>query len=213
MSKFTTQTLPFDGPIIITPNSVGEPRNYLTDINDTDELLPLLEMEEGEEFVVQSVETMPRGVLRGLHFNRKTPQGLLIGATSGAILMVVVDLRPESKTFGASHAIELSAENQQMIYIPKFYAQGLLTLEPHTEVVINYTTESTPNRESGIIWDDEILMIDWKFDRYDIDSNRLNMTAKDKKLPSFRSYNQHDLWPGRIIKRSYALKRLLNSKL
>ncbi len=132
--------------------------------------------------------------------------------TSGSALHVAVDLRPEAKSFGASHAVELSAENQQMLYIPPYYAHGFLTLEPNTEVVINYTKEHTPDADAGIIWDDEILAIDWRFDRYDIDSNRLNISPKDRKRPSFRSYNQHDLWPNRCTKKSYALKRLLNKK-
>lgn len=209
MSKFTIKEFPFEGPKIIVPNNENEPRAYLVELEEQESYK---QMGVEETFAQHTCEKFARGVLRGLHFQRKNPQGRFIAVTSGSALTVVVDLRPESKTFGASHAIELSAVNEQMIYVPQYFAHGFLTLEPQTEVVINYTNPYSEADDSRIIWDDEILAIDWRFDRYDIDQKRLNLSAKDRKSPSFRSYNQHDLWPGRVIKKSYALKRLLNTR-
>ncbi len=210
MSKFIIKEMPFEGPKIITPATEGESRAYIADL-DLEESYEAMGIET--QFAYHTSEKFPRGVLRGLHFQRRSPQGRFVAVTSGSILFVVVDLRPESKEFGASHAVELSAENQQMVYVPEYFAHGFLTLETNTEVVINYTTDHSEDSDARIIWDDEILTIDWRFDRYDIDSKRLNLTPKDRKAPSFRSYNHHDLWPGRIIKKSYALKRLLNKKI
>ncbi len=200
--KYQIQEIPIEGMKVITPEVEGDSRNFLSDLDTQDEF-SLMALDE--EFVQQNVEKLPRGVLRGLHFQRENSQGTLLAVTSGRALCVGTDLRPESKSFGASHAVELTVENERLFYIPPYFAHGFLTLEPNTEVVMLYTQEYDAAQVSTMIWDDEILAIDWQFERFEIDAKRLNISQRDKKAPSFRSYNQNSLWINRPKKSKYAI--------
>ncbi len=206
MSTFTSKATPtIEGPMIIKPNELGASRSWLTEPEQNAEFIEAMGLEESfEEFYS---ERMARGVLRGLYFQRKDSYAKLLAVTSGRALCVAIDLRPESKTFGAANSVELNAENEALLYVPAYFACGFLTLEASTEVVVNCAGHYDPKEESGIIYDDEILAINWQFERYDIDECRLNMTQRDKKLPSFRSYNQNTLWVNRPKKSKYALSR------
>ncbi len=209
MSTFTTKSFPFDGPMIISGSSAADNMAFLSNPEMQDEYS---QMGIEESLTHHTTQSQPRGTIRGLYFQRKDPLAQLVAVTEGSILLVVVDMKPESKTFGASHAVELSAENGLMVYIPQYFAMGFLTLDYKNQIVVNYTKPYMEENNSGIVWDDEILAIDWRFERYDIDAKRLNISMKDRKLPSFRSYSQHELWPNRSLKRTYALKRLLNQR-
>ncbi len=204
--SFTTKsTSSIEGPIIIRPTSLGGSREWLTQLEGSAEIYASMGLEE--EFTQHTSEKMARGVVRGLYFQRKDSAPKIMGVTSGRALCVVVDLRPESKTFGAANSVELSLESETLLYVPPYFACGCLTLEPATVVVCNSTDNYCPSEESGIIYDDEILSINWQFERYEIDEKRLNMTQRDKRWPSFRSYNQNTLWINRPKKSKYALAR------
>lgn len=153
-----------------------------------------IELGIDEEFVQDNHSKSARGVLRGLHFQREHTQGKLVRVISGAILDVAVDLRPDSPTYGASHSFELSAENKRMFWIPAQFAHGFMTLEKDTEIVYKCTDYYHPESEAGIAWNDPILAIEWQFERYDIDEKYLNISPKDKKFPTFRSWNPKTLW-------------------
>ncbi len=205
MSQFTTKTTPIpEGPIIIRPTEYGLSRDYLSE-TEPQGILELLD--SPIPFAHHYKERYARGVVRGLHFQSKDSYAKLIAVTSGRILDIAIDLRPESKTFGAAHSVELSAENETMFYIPPYFAHGFLTLEANTEVVFNCTAPHNPALESGIIFDDEILAINYQFERYDIDEKRLSLTQRDRKLPCFRSYNPNALWINRPKKSKYALNK------
>ncbi len=195
-----------DGLLVITPAVLGGSRDYLFDPQSEESVEAFAQMGITEGFVEHIEERYARGVLRGLHFQNIDPVGLLLSVKSGRALCVAVDLRPESKTFGASYSVELNEYNESMLYIPQYYAHGFMTLEQGTEVVFNFTGEYDPKSELGIIYDDEVLAIDWQFERYEIDEKYLNMTQKDKKSRSFRMYNQHELWPNRPKKSKYAIR-------
>ncbi len=205
MSKFTVKSTPtIEGPMIIRPNELGASREWLTEL-EPQEIFAEMGLEES--FVQLTGEKMARGVMRGLYFQRKDSYSRLVGVVSGRVLAVVVDLRPESKSFGAANSVELSSENEALLYVPQYFAYGFLTLEPATEVVCLGSAEIDPATEAGITFDDEILAIDWQFERYEIDERRLSMNQKDKKFPSFRSYNKNTLWINRPKKSKYALSR------
>ncbi|MFR9603036.1 MAG: dTDP-4-dehydrorhamnose 3,5-epimerase [Rikenellaceae bacterium] len=201
--KYSTQETPMEGAIIITPNIEGESREFLFDLEGGHDEYKLMGLDV--EFVQHSSEVYARGVIEGLHFQRENTPAMIVAVTSGRALCVATDLRPECSTFGASHAVELTDENERMIYIPPYFSFGFMTLEPKTEVVCNYTGEYDPATQSSIIWDDEILAIDWQFERYDIDQKWLKISPKDKKAPAFRSYNQNTLWINRPKKSKYAM--------
>jgi dTDP-4-dehydrorhamnose 3,5-epimerase len=105
-----------------------------------------------------------RGTLRGMHF-QKSPHGQakIIRATRGALLDVVIDLRDTSPTFKQWDAIELTADNHRMIYMPEGIAHGYLTLADDTEASYQVSAPWVPSAESGVRWDDPAFAIAWPF--------------------------------------------------
>ena len=205
MANFTIKTTPIaEGPIILRPAELGLSRDYIYDLASSEVLEAT---EHPAPFVEQTTERYARGVMHGLHFQSKGSYAKLVTVTNGRILAVAVDLRPESKSFGASHSVELTLENEAMFYIPPYFAFGFLTLEAKTEVLVSCAAPYDANAESGIIYDDEVLAIDWQFERYDIDEKRLSITQRDRNRPCFRSYNPNALWIGRPKKSKYALTK------
>lgn len=191
MANFNVTETPIEGLLIIEPTVNADKRGFFMESYSKRDFE---EMGITEEFVQDNHSKSARGVLRGLHFQREQSQGKLIRVTAGAVLDVAVDLRPGSRTYGASHSVELSADNKRMFYIPPMFAHGFLTLENDTEFMYKCTDYYHPESEAGIIWNDQILCIDWQFERYDIDEKYLNISPKDKKLPIFRHWDPHTLW-------------------
>ena len=85
----------------------------------------------------------------------------VVRALRGALWEVILDLRPESPTFGRSFGAELTAENRRMMYVPRGFAQGILTLEPDTEALYLVSAYYDPGRERGVRWNDPRFSISW----------------------------------------------------
>jgi len=103
-----------------------------------------------------------RGTLRGMHFQvAPHAQAKIVRATRGALLDVIVDLREESPTFRQWDAVELTAENRRMLYMPEGIAHGYLTLEDNTEAHYFASSPWAPKAESGVRWDDPAFGISW----------------------------------------------------
>ncbi len=115
-----------------------------------------------DDFVQENHSKSAKGVLRGLHFQRGTAaQGKLLRCFSGAILDVAVDIRRGSPTFGKWEAVELTAENSQMLYMPPGFAHGFLVLSETAEILYKCTAEYSPKDEGGVLWNDPAIGIDW----------------------------------------------------
>jgi len=122
-----------------------------------------------------------KGVIRGLHFQAPPfDQTKLVRCVSGNILDVAVDLRTNSKTYGKSFSIELSSENNKQLFIPKGFAHGFQVLSEIA--IVNYKVDNyyNPKSDSGLIWNDKDLSIDWNLDIKPI------LSDKDLKLISFK---------------------------
>ena len=132
-------------------------------------------------FVQDNESKSNKGVIRGLHF-QKPPyaQTKLIRCISGSILDVAVDLRLKSKTYGKSFSIELSSENNKQLFVPKGFAHGFQVISD--EAIVNYKVDNfyNPKSDSGIIWNDKDLSIDWNLDIKPV------ISLKDLKLISFK---------------------------
>ena len=103
-----------------------------------------------------------RGTLRGMHYQAAPwEEAKLVRCTMGAIYDVIVDLRPESPTFGRWMACELSAENRRMIYIPGRFAHGFQTLEDRSEVFYQMSAPYHPEAARSVRWNDPAFAIDW----------------------------------------------------
>jgi dTDP-4-dehydrorhamnose 3,5-epimerase len=112
-------------------------------------------------FVQDNQSFSVKGVLRGLHF-QKAPyaQGKLVRVLVGKVLDIAVDLREDSPTFGKYESFLLDAAQQNMAYIPEGFAHGFVALE---DSVFSYKCTNTYHKasESGLIWNDPDLNIDW----------------------------------------------------
>jgi dTDP-4-dehydrorhamnose 3,5-epimerase len=106
-----------------------------------------------------------RGTLRGMHF-QKAPheQVKIIRCTRGALLDVIVDLRPDSPAYRQWEAVELSADNRRMFYMPKGIAHGYITLTDGAEAYYHASTPWVPEAESGVRWNDSAFGIKWPFE-------------------------------------------------
>ncbi len=136
-----------------------------------------------EEFVQDNHSKSVKGVLRGLHF-QKSPyeQGKLVRCIQGVVFDVAVDIRKDSSTFGKWYGIKLSSENKRMLWIPKGFAHGFLTLSDTAEVIYKVSgSEYNPQYDAGIRWNDPTINIDWPFEEYGIQTPLLS--PKDGKLP------------------------------
>jgi dTDP-4-dehydrorhamnose 3,5-epimerase len=165
-----------EGLILVKPRIFNDDRGYFYESYNSE-----LFKKAGipHEFVQDNQSLSAKNVLRGLHF-QKPPysQGKLVRVLSGAVLDVAVDIRKSSPTFGQHIVVELSAANKLMLWIPPGFAHGFLSLEDQTIFLYKCTAPYHKESESGIIWNDPELGIDW------------NMTdplvsGKDLELPVF----------------------------
>jgi dTDP-4-dehydrorhamnose 3,5-epimerase len=115
-----------------------------------------------------------RGTLRGMHFQAMPfAEAKLVRCSSGAIHDVIIDLRPESKNFKRHFAVELSARNGRMLYIPEGFAHGFQTLEADTEVFYQMSEIYSAPHARGVRWNDPAFGIKWpEADRIIIDRDR-----------------------------------------
>ena len=103
-----------------------------------------------------------RGTLRGMHFQYPPRAELkLVRCTRGAILDIIVDLRPESPTYLQHFAVELSADNYLSLYVPERFAHGYQALEDNTETSYQVGEFYAPGFESGLLYSDERLGLEW----------------------------------------------------
>lgn len=116
------------------------------------------------DFVQDNHSRSGRGVLRGLHYQLKQPQGKLVRVTSGAVFDVAVDLRRSSSTFGRWAGVILSAENQRMFWVPPGFAHGFLVLSESADFLYKASDYYSPEQEQSILWNDSDLAIDWPLD-------------------------------------------------
>ena len=136
-------------------------------------------------FVQDNRSYSKRNVLRGLHFQKKHQQDKLISVLCGKIFDVVVDIRKDSATFGQWLGIELSAENRKQLFIPKGFAHGYIVLSEDAEILYECSEKYYPDEESGILWNDKDLQIDWQIE----DKEKLILSEKDKKWQTWKEFS------------------------
>lgn len=165
------------GVFKISPKIYSDNRGHFIESYNAETLKPWL----GDlTFVQDNHSFSKKGVLRGLHFQKgEHAQGKLVRVAMGKVLDVVVDIDPKSPTFGQHDKFLLDGENYEMIFLPNTMAHGFIALE---DTIFTYKCTNFYNveSESGIIWNDEDLGIDWEIDSPII-------SKKDIELPSFSS--------------------------
>lgn len=158
LGKFKFTEAGIKGLYIIEPTVFGDNRGYFMETYNYNEF-----KEAGLDmvFVQDNQSKSKKGVLRGLHFQKKHPQGKLVRVISGEVFDVAVDIREGSPTFGKWYGVVLSAENKKQFYIPEGFAHGFLVLSDEAEFVYKCTDFYHPEDEGGIIWNDPQIGIEW----------------------------------------------------
>ncbi len=183
MGKISVTTLEIEGLYVIEPAVYEDERGYFMEsynLNDFKEAgLDMV-------FVQDNQSKSSKGVLRGLHFQKKYPQGKLVRVISGEVFDVAVDLRKDSKTFGKWCGIHLSAENKKQFYIPEGFAHGFLVLSDTAEFAYKCTDFYHPNDEGGLIWSDPAIDIEWPIEK----DMQLTISEKDQQWSGIHAFNQ-----------------------
>ncbi len=113
------------------------------------------------DFVQDNHSVSARGVLRGLHYQLRQPQGKLVRVVAGEVFDVVVDLRRSSPTFGRWVGETLSAQNRRMMWVPEGFAHGFLVLSDIAEFLYKTTDYYAPEHERTLLWNDPAIGVEW----------------------------------------------------
>jgi dTDP-4-dehydrorhamnose 3,5-epimerase len=113
------------------------------------------------EFVQDNLSGSKAGVLRGLHYQIRQPQGKLISVLAGTVFDVAVDLRRSSATFGKWVGVTLSAKNRRQLWVPLGFAHGFYVVSEWADVLYKVTDFYSPEGERTVRWDDPTLNIAW----------------------------------------------------
>ena len=145
--------------LIIEPKVFGDDRGFFFESFSQRKFAELTGQDIN--FVQDNHSRSAKNVLRGLHYQIQHPQGKLVRVVQGAVLDVAVDIRKKSPTFGQHVALELSAENKLMLWVPEGFAHGFVVLTETAEFLYKTTDYWFPEHERCIVWNDPTLAINW----------------------------------------------------
>ena len=151
-----------EGLLLLTPNSFADARGYLAETFHEEKYKQL---GISRSFVQDNQSFSPRGVLRGLHAQLKTPQAKLVRTVTGEIFDVAVDARPHSPSFGRWFGHILSGENLQQLFIPEGFLHGFCVLSESAIVHYKCSAFYVPGDQWGVLWNDPDLGIQWPLER------------------------------------------------
>jgi len=171
-----TTTIP--DVLIIEPRVFGDDRGFFYESFNKKKFAEVSGITA--EFVQDNHSKSAKGVLRGLHYQIKQPQGKLVRVISGKVLDVAVDIRKSSSTFGHWVGVELSADNKRQLWVPAGFAHGFVVLSESAEFLYKTTDYYSPEFERCIRWDDTELSIDWHY------SGEPLVSGKDARGVSFK---------------------------
>jgi dTDP-4-dehydrorhamnose 3,5-epimerase len=154
----TVDGITIQGLYEVQPRVFGDNRGYFFEVySEKDFKAAGLSM----KFVQDNQSSSTKGVLRGLHFQTKHPQGKLVRAVSGRVYDVAVDIRNGSPTFGRYYGVILDSEKQNEFYIPEGFAHGFYVLSDTAVFAYKCTDFYDPEGEGGIMWNDPQIGIKW----------------------------------------------------
>jgi dTDP-4-dehydrorhamnose 3,5-epimerase len=174
--KITLTNLP--GVVIIEPKIFVDERGSFLESFHAERYETLAGI--SAKFVQDNHSRSRRGVLRGLHVQKQQPQGKLVRAARGEVFDVAADLDPTSATFGRWVGVTLSDTNHRQLWIPPGYAHGCLVISEIADLEYKCTDYYHPQSESGVIWNDPDLDIEWPIEDP-------ILSDKDKRLPTLAS--------------------------
>jgi dTDP-4-dehydrorhamnose 3,5-epimerase len=163
---------------IIEPDVFGDERGFLLESFNARRFCDAVGIDVS--FVQDNHSRSQRGVLRGLHYQIKQPQGKLVRVVIGRVFDVAVDLRKSSPTFGRWMGVELTADNHRQLWIPAGFAHGFLVLSDSADFLYKTTDYYAPKHERSIAWNDPAIGIAWPSDV------EPTLSAKDRAGVAFR---------------------------
>ena len=175
MGNFTFRKTEIEGVYVIDVRTYGDARGYFM---ETYKESDFREAGLDYRFVQDNQSSSRRGVLRGLHFQKKHPQAKLVRVLSGEVFDVAVDLRQGSATYGKWTGVLLSGENHRQFMIPRGFAHGFVVLSDYAEFAYKCDEFYHPEDEGGIIWNDPDIAVEWP------DAGELILSEKDIRLPT-----------------------------
>ncbi|MDR3961413.1 MAG: dTDP-4-dehydrorhamnose 3,5-epimerase [Eggerthellaceae bacterium] len=182
--NFTFTETSIEGVIVVDVKSYGDDRGYFM---ETYKKPDFVKGGIDVDFVQDNQSSSTKGVLRGLHFQINHPQSKLVRVVSGEVFDVAVDLREGSPTYGKWEGVILSAENKRQFFIPRGFAHGFLVLSDTAEFCYKCDDIYHPNDESGLMWNDPAIGIEWPALQGDeeFDETKVILSEKDKVHPAF----------------------------
>jgi dTDP-4-dehydrorhamnose 3,5-epimerase len=150
------------GVLVVEPKVFGDSRGFFFESFNARAFAEATGVDAA--FVQDNHSGSAVGVLRGLHYQIRHPQGKLVRVAQGRILDVAVDMRRSSPAFGRHVAVELSDENRRQLWVPPGFAHGFLVLSERAEVLYKTTDYWHPEHERSLLWNDPALGIDWGID-------------------------------------------------
>jgi len=168
------------GVLVVEPVTYPDERGFFRELFRVDRYGEIGAMHGtaglGGPFVQVNHSRSRKDVLRGLHFQRRQPQGKLVECPRGAVYDVVADVRPDSPTYGRWVGVELDDIVGRQLWVPPGLAHGFCVLSEVADVSYRCTEYYAPDDDGGVVWDDPDLAIDWP-----VESPILS--AKDRGLP------------------------------
>jgi dTDP-4-dehydrorhamnose 3,5-epimerase len=165
-----------DGVVIIEPQVHGDDRGFF---QESWKASSYAEHGLPGGFSQANISRSAKGVLRGLHFQYRQPQGKLVSVLEGRIFDVAVDIRPGSASFGQWAGVELSSSNHRQLYVPANFAHGFIVLSDSALFHYYCTTEYSPKYEVAIAWNDPDIAVKWPIEP-------ISISGKDSQAPLLR---------------------------
>ncbi len=159
--KASATATPIAGVFVLEPAVFGDDRGFFFESYNERTFASLVGLDEAPRFVQDNHSRSAKGVLRGLHYQIRQPQGKLVRCTSGEVFDVAVDIRRASPTFGQWFGLVLSAANKKQLWVPAGFAHGFVTLSETAEFLYKTTDFWAPEHERSIAWDDPAIGIVW----------------------------------------------------
>jgi dTDP-4-dehydrorhamnose 3,5-epimerase len=150
---------PIDGLLVLEPRVFGDERGFFMESYNERTFRELTGL--SPSFVQDNHSRSARGVLRGLHYQLRQPQGKLVRVVQGRVFDVALDIRRTSPTFGKWHGVELSGENKRQFWVPAGFAHGFVVLSESADFLYKTTDFYAPEYERCIAWNDPTIGIDW----------------------------------------------------
>ena len=165
---------------VLVPEVFQDPRGFFMETYREDQFVKL---GLPTRFVQDNHSRSARGVVRGLHFQWEPPMGKLMRVSLGSAFLVAVDIRKGSPTLGQWTGVMASAENRRQVWAPAGFARGFCVLSDFAEIQYKCTGLYNSKAESGILWNDESLKIEWP-----LPASQIQLSEKDRNAQTFKQW-------------------------